>query len=123
MRPTVDAASSRSGFGSGPDTSSLDPPRIKLRKHMRQVQVSGWLPQFSGGYPGDHMSSSTGLAPSYLSPKDAAADTALSVRTLRRAIDRGELLAYRVGRQLRIPRTALIAFVEKRAVAACGSHD
>ncbi len=62
------------------------------------------------------MPGSTASEAVYLSPRQAASAAALSVKTLRRAIKAGHLVAYRIGRQLRIPRAAFVAFVEKRRV-------
>ena len=50
---------------------------------------------------------------SYLSPRQAALDASVSVRTLRRAITAGDLIAYRVGHQLRIPRIEFVKFVQR----------
>jgi excisionase family DNA binding protein len=43
----------------------------------------------------------------FLTPQQAAAALQISVVTIYRAVDRGQLAAARVGRALRIPRAAL----------------
>jgi excisionase family DNA binding protein len=52
-----------------------------------------------------------------VSLKGAAKILAVSVRTVRREIDRGRLVAFRVGRSLRIRISELRRYMEREAVA------
>jgi len=52
----------------------------------------------------------------YLSLKNAACRVGVCERTLRRAIDVGELRAYHIGRLVRIAEPDLATFVERRPV-------
>ena len=53
---------------------------------------------------------------SYLSLKEASCIVHVCERTLRRAIETGELRAYHVGRLVRIAEPDLATFVERRPV-------
>lgn len=49
----------------------------------------------------------TGTAPSHLTIRETAAELGISVRTVRRSIDRGDIPAIRLGRTIRVPARAL----------------
>ena len=51
-----------------------------------------------------------------LSPKQAAEELNVSVWTVYRLIKRGDLVAIRVGRLLRIPESSLEAFIDLKRV-------
>jgi excisionase family DNA binding protein len=54
----------------------------------------------------------------YLSLRDAAKRSQLSVRTLTRSIAAGQLRAYRVRRSVRIAEPDLKAFIERKPIRA-----
>jgi excisionase family DNA binding protein len=53
-----------------------------------------------------------------LSVTDAAAHLRVSAKTVRRLLGRGELGAFRVGRQLRISRAELLAYLRRQLLEA-----
>jgi excisionase family DNA binding protein len=53
-------------------------------------------------------------APRYLSVSNVAVELGVSVKTVRRWIERQELHVYRLGRQLRISEEDLLAFTNAR---------
>jgi len=63
---------------------------------------------------GDHMESLTIGNAEYLTIGDAAEIAKMSTRTVRRAISRGEIPAYRVGGGLRIVREDVHAWITSR---------
>jgi len=58
----------------------------------------------------------TGLPDRLLTPKQVAEELNVSVWTVYRLIKRGDLVAIRVGRLLRIPESSLEAFIDLRRV-------
>jgi excisionase family DNA binding protein len=62
------------------------------------------------------MTSPSPASITYLSLKDAGCRVRVCERTLRRAIEAGELRAYHVGRLVRIAEPDLAEFVERRPV-------
>jgi excisionase family DNA binding protein len=53
-----------------------------------------------------------------LSRREAAGALGISIDTLVRLLDRGELRAVRVGRSVRVPRSEVESFVERRLTAS-----
>jgi putative molybdopterin biosynthesis protein len=51
--------------------------------------------------------------PNYLTPQEVAEALRLTPRTVHNLIERGELVAYRFGRQYRIPREAFEEYVRR----------
>ena len=58
------------------------------------------------------------LTPKHLGPQEVAALLGVSVRTIRRHIKAGALMAPRIGRLLRISDASLRAFLAERRVAS-----
>lgn len=81
------------------DTTLLDEVRA-LRAELRAAQTA--------------MASRRAITPKAVSPKDAATWLGVSIRTVDRLIETGELQSRRIGRLRRIPTHALDQFLRDR---------
>ena len=60
------------------------------------------------------MAATSSRSPCLLAVDDVAERLQLSVKTVRRSIDRGELVVHRLGRRLRVSEADLAAFLAMR---------
>lgn len=69
-------------------------------------------PQGAGETPCERFQMFAGF-PDVMDVKQASAALSVSPRWLREAIARGEVASFRVGTHIKVPKTALLAFIER----------
>jgi excisionase family DNA binding protein len=86
--------------------------------HRRTTPCPPILPNLFSRRPSQHHRRHLDPAEPLLSVVDTAAALQVSTKTIRRLLARGELGASRVGRQLRISRAELLAYLRRQLLEA-----